>query len=106
MLRDTGVVLRWFAANAHRYRLRPDDDALRVWIVAAAERAAEVGDNPGGLFIHLVRDIATRRFEKLDGDFYDRAKRRLQNFRDREIRAGGFGPMLASLFVTSDDVLT
>lgn len=84
MLDDTESLLKWFAANAGQYGLDPDNDSLRPWIVAAADCAAEAGENPGGLFVFLIRDIAKRDYSKLAGRRYDAAKIRLRNCHHRD----------------------
>lgn len=79
LLRDTAALLKWFACNARHYGLNPENSTLRPWIIAAADCAVEVGKNPGGLFVYLLRDIAKGNFGKLSGERYDRAKLRLRD---------------------------
>lgn len=77
-LRDTGKLLEWLKVesrtNAPRAR---DTEHDRIRVIAAAERALEVGDKPTGLFIHLITNGLWNRITQAQED---RAVERLRRW--------------------------
>lgn len=79
-LKDTAKVLAHVPVSA------PEADKLRV--IAAAERALEVADNPGGMFLSIIKGA---NWKLISNEQEDRARRRLAKHNARA------GPAAASL---------
>ena len=82
-LRSTAAVLDWLAGNAKALGLRTDNYETQANVLACAERAMEVGDKPGGLFVALVRN---RDWSFLTDHQWERAKGRLRSWQITERR--------------------
>ncbi len=76
MLADTGRLLEWLKSrpklNGQRFR---DSERERLFVVGAAEKACEKGDNPVGLFIDIV---GNRRYDWISDAQEDRARKRIR----------------------------
>lgn len=77
-LADVGKIQRWLSRRGKKLGLK-NDHAVLTMLVAASERAIEVGDDPVGLFIALARDGGKGDWSKISGEQHDRAKVRMRN---------------------------
>ena len=75
---EVGTLCDWLERRWKDYGLR-NDHATLTMLVAASERAIEVGDDPVGLFISLAKDGGKGDWSKISGDQHDRAKIRMRN---------------------------
>jgi hypothetical protein len=74
---DAGKIRDWLTRSEKRLGLK-DDSATLTWLIAASERALDVGDDPVGLFLSLAKELAAGETGKLEA-YYDRAKQRLRD---------------------------
>lgn len=77
-LSDVGKIHEWLKRRGKSVGLKNDHISLTM-LVAASERAIEVGDDPVGLFIALAKDGGKGDWSKISGEQHDRAKRRMRN---------------------------
>jgi hypothetical protein len=70
-IKNPAAVLSWLKRNAKRLKLDPDDFLTRNRVLWAAVRAQDVGDDPGGLFVQIVRE---RLWENITDDQMATAK--------------------------------
>lgn len=81
-LRDNAKLLAWFRAMTQiKNAWLKDCDADLLNVFAAAERAIEIGTNPGGLFVRIVRG---KLWNKITQQQEDRARQRLRKLRNPE----------------------
>ena len=77
-LAEVAAIQRWLARRGKNLGLR-NDHAVLTMLVAASERAIEVGDDPVGLFLSLAKDGGKGDWSKISGEQHDRAKQRMRN---------------------------
>lgn len=79
-LENTAALMAWAESEAGKAGISDLSDDSRTWILAAAERSVDIGDNPPRLFAHLIQELAAGDTTKLV-EYRSKATKRFQAWR-------------------------